>query len=141
MGRSGIRIVSPSSRPRLSFRALGVNSEILIDDEPLARVREHVLENLERQCPLSDAASIAGLERTYFSSYFHSKVGIPYKRWINAVRVSRSLRLLTETELRVDEVAERIGFNDVRTFQRNFNRLTGMTPSGFRSTFCDAARE
>lgn len=44
----------------------------------LTRVREYVLRHLHGTVTLADAARVACLEKTYFSSYFRKKVGISF---------------------------------------------------------------
>lgn len=101
-------------------------------NEILRSVRSHVEENLDRPVPLGEAADVAGFERTYFSHYFHKKTGVTYVRWLNALRISRSVRLLRNPEKSVAEVAAEVGYKDLRTYERNFKRFLDMTPSAFR---------
>lgn len=114
---------------------LGVDPELIDGSRCLARLRRHVEDNIHRRVALSEAAQIAGFERTYFSQYFHERVGVTYSRWINAMRVSRAIELLVHTHLTCSEICAAIGYRDVRTFQRNFKRLTSHTPSSFRHRY------
>ncbi len=102
-------------------------------DTSLRLVREHIERNFTRRISLSEAADVAGFERTYFSAYFHKKVGITYTRWLNALRVSRSLDLLRSTIMPISNIARQVGYRDLRTYERNFKRLVGLTPSEFRA--------
>ncbi|HVS65163.1 MAG TPA: AraC family transcriptional regulator [Thermoanaerobaculia bacterium] len=113
---------------------LGVDPALLQRSRSLRRLWRHVEGNIHRRVPLAEAAQIAGFERTYFSQYFHSRVGVTYSRWINAMRVSRAIDLLIHTHLTCAETCAAVGYRDVRTFQRNFKRLTGSTPTDFRES-------
>jgi transcriptional regulator GlxA family with amidase domain len=114
---------------------LGIDPELIGQSRSLLRLRRHLEGNIHRRVPLSEAARIAGFERTYFSQYFHSRVGVTYSRWVNAMRVSRAIELLVHTDLSCAEVCAAVGYRDVRTFQRNFKRLTRHTPTDFRERF------
>ena len=116
---------------------LGVDPDLLQSSRSLSRLWRHVEGNIHRRVPLAEAAQIAGFERTYFSQYFHSRVGVTYSRWINAMRVSRAIDLLIYTHLTCAEICAAVGYRDVRTFQRNFKRLTGSTPTDFRQSFSE----
>jgi transcriptional regulator GlxA family with amidase domain len=120
---------------RLSFTALGVDARAFWNDTGLKRVQEHLRQHLDRPLPLARAAEIAGFEYTYFSEYFHRRVGITFVRWVNALRVSRALELLIDTELPISEIAARSGYRDARTLQRNFKQLTGQQPKSLRRAF------
>jgi AraC-like DNA-binding protein len=126
---------------RLSFTALGVDNHAFWGDSSLRRVQEHLRAHLDEPFPLARAAEIAGLEYTYFSEFFHRRVGITFVRWVNALRVSRALELLIDTDLPITEIALRTGYRDVRTLQRNFKQLTGQQPKTLRRTFRTSIRQ
>ena len=116
----------------LRFPSIERSSPALDANEILRSVRDHVADNFDRKVPLGEAAEVAGLERTYFSHYFHKKTGVTYVRWINALRISKSARLLRDPTKSVSEVATEVGYQDLRTYERNFKRFLDMTPSAFR---------
>lgn len=126
---------------RLSFTALGVDAHAFWGDQGLRRVQEHLRQHLDQPFPLGRAAEIAGLEYTYFSEYFHRRVGITFVRWVNALRVSRALELLIDTDLPITEIAMRTGYRDVRTLQRNFKQLTGQQPKVLRRAYRTTAAQ
>jgi transcriptional regulator GlxA family with amidase domain len=126
---------------RLSFTVLGVDNHAFWGDPGLRRVQEHLRQHIDQPFPLGRAAEIAGLEYTYFSEFFHRRVGITFVRWVNALRVSRALELLIDTELPIAEIALRTGYRDVRTMQRNFKQLTGQQPNALRRTFRASIRQ
>ena len=108
-------------------------SRAIEEDEALLRVREHLEANLDRRVLLSEAAEVAGFERTYFSAYFRDKVGITFVRWMNAVRITKAIEILrSEPRITISKVAARVGYTDIRTFERNFVKLTGENPSRWR---------
>jgi AraC-like DNA-binding protein len=131
----GEALVLDGRGARLSFSALGVDAHAFWNEPGLKRVQEYLRQHLELPFPLARAAELAGLEYTYFSEFFHRRVGITFVRWVNALRVSRALELLIDTDLPISEIAARIGYRDERTLQRNFKQLTGHQPKALRRTF------
>jgi AraC-like DNA-binding protein len=99
---------------------------------PLQRVREYVEKNLSEPISLRAAASAAGLEEKYFSAFFHRKTGVCFRDWLAARRVDRAIEILTQHDDTITNVAESVGFQDLRTFERSFKRLTGLTPREFK---------
>lgn len=120
------------SARQTAFSLLG-GSETVFDSSPrLRRVRRYVKENLSGRIRLEDAAGAAGLERRYFSTFFHRETGIKFREWLAILRVARSIELLRRRDLSLEQVRSACGFGDRRTFQRTFKRWVGMTPSSFR---------
>jgi AraC-like DNA-binding protein len=99
---------------------------------PLQRVREYVEKNLSEPISLREAASAAGLEEKYFSAFFHRKTGVCFRYWLAGRRVDRAIEILTQHDDTITNVAESAGFQDLRTFERSFKRLTGLTPREFK---------
>jgi AraC-like DNA-binding protein len=99
---------------------------------PLQRVREYVERNLTEPISLRAAASAAGLEEKYFSAFFHRKTGVCFRDWLAGCRVDRAIEILTQHDDTITSVAASVGFQDLRTFERSFKRLTGLTPREFK---------
>ena len=109
--------------------------ETPFDSSPrLTRVRRYVKDHISERIRLSDAAGAAGLERRYFSTYFHRRTGIKFREWLAILRVARAIELIRDRDLSLEQVRRACGFGDRRTFQRTFKRWVGITPSSFRKT-------
>ena len=113
-----------------------INEEAFRYYAPLQKVRLYILENFTREVTLKDVAQIAGIERKYFSSFFHKKVGVGFKFWLMYVRICEAERLIKAENHSITQLAYKIGFADLRTFERAFKRLTGFTPRAFKKR-CD----
>ncbi|MEZ5812441.1 MAG: AraC family transcriptional regulator [Rhizobiaceae bacterium] len=98
----------------------------------LAKVRAYVEANFNEPLSLEDAAEIAGLEAKYFSAYFHRKTGVCFHRWLSNYRVDQAVKRMRARDCTITEVAFETGFRDLRTFQRAFKNLNGMTPAKYR---------
>ena len=98
----------------------------------LGRVDSYLRSHISEPLGLSQAAEIAGLESTYFSAYFHRKTGVRFHQWTGYVRVEQAKDLLRARAGSMRQICFTVGFKDMRTFQRNFRRFAGMSPSEFR---------
>lgn len=98
----------------------------------LKRVLDYVEAHLTEPITLEDAAAVAAMEKTYFSSYFHQKVGVTFSVWLQYGRIKRALELLRARNRSVTEIAFAVGFNELSTFQKAFKRWTNLTPSDFK---------
>jgi AraC-like DNA-binding protein len=60
------------------------------------------------------------------------KTGTSYQELLDEARVLRARQLLTDTELAVEEVALKVGFQSRQSFIRWFKSETGSTPGDYR---------
>ena len=98
----------------------------------LSRVRQYVQDHIGERITLRDAAGIACLEPKYFSSFFRSKAKITFSEWLRLVRVMRSAELFRFRDISVSQAAREVGFRSLRTFERAFRRVIGMSPVQFK---------
>lgn len=94
----------------------------------LKKVKRYIDDNRDIQMSLSAAAKIAGMERTYFSKFFHEKVSMGFKCWLNLDRVQRAITLMMTGDHSLTAVAESTGFGSLSAFERQVKRFTGLTP-------------
>lgn len=100
---------------------------------PLRRVKQYVRDNSAENISLEQVAQIAGMERKYFSTYFHKKVGICFRYWLMGVRIGNAISLMEHENHSITQIAFDTGFMDLRTFERAFKRCTGLTPREFKN--------
>lgn len=70
----------------------------------------------------------------YLSQLFHKQIGISYIKYVTKLRMEKASRLLSENaEIKVYEVAEQVGFDNVKHFMYVFKKYYGKTPGEYRS--------
>ena len=99
----------------------------------LRNIKRFIEEHYTEDIPLKKAARVAGLEKKYFSTFFHRKVGVGFKHWLTQVRVARAIDLIRAEDYSISEVAYAAGFKDMRTFERAFKKCTSRTPRDFKN--------
>lgn len=82
--------------------------------------------------PLKDAAAIANYSMYHFTRFFKEATGMTFARYLNQVRLRRAIQLLASTGDPVTEVAFRVGFNSIKTFNRLFKEQMGCAPTAYR---------
>ena len=97
----------------------------------LNRILSHWLGN-HTAISVTEAASIAAMQPAYFSRFFHRKVGVTFKYWIDFMRVHYAASLLHSANRTVVELVDECGFRDPTTFTRTFRRILGLTPLEFK---------
>ena len=73
------------------------------------------------------------VSKWYFSKIFRKVKGEKFSDYLSRLKIEEAQRIIREQpELKNYEVADRIGFHDVRYFSQLFKKITGKTPSEFR---------
>ncbi len=129
---NGNGLESPSLFCGWNFELKRVNEAAFGYYQRLARVHAYVTENYWQDLPLESVAEVAAMEKTYFSTFFHEKVGVPFSSWLQYLRISKALGLMGSGDYSVTEVATRVGFDNLTTFRRTFKKWTNLTPAAFR---------
>ena len=98
----------------------------------LQRFKQHVEAHLSDHISLETAATIAHMEKKYFSVFFHRKVGVTYTHWLTSVRIEKAESLIKTIDSSLTRIGGTVGFRDFRTFERAFKKYTGLTPMKFK---------
>ena len=102
------------------------------EDQPLTNLLFFADENHKNKCLLRDAAAAIGYDYAYVSKLFKRKVGISFRQYVNNLRIVESKPLLTAGDKSIEEIAELCGFSSLRTFDREFLKQVGTTPSEYQ---------
>lgn len=74
-----------------------------------------------------------GLNYNYLSTLFSSLEGITIEKYIIHLKVEKVKELIVYGELTISEIAFRLGYSSVQHLSNQFKRITGLTPSYFKS--------
>ena len=117
--------------------------EAPIPKAPEAPTLEPVLEwlmgHLDRTITVEELAARAGMAPRTFARRFRAETGTTPHDWLTNQRVLLARRLLEETPLSVEAVADQAGFGDAAALRHHFSRRVGATPHSYRTTFRDRA--
>ena len=94
----------------------------------IAYVEQHIAGDLR----VDELARVVGMSAFHFAHAFRQATGIPPHRYVIDKRIARAKQLLVDTELTLDEVAQRIGYSSQSHFSVAFRKIAGITPSAFR---------
>lgn len=98
---------------------------------------EHVREYLERNCcrrvSLNDAARLVSLCPKYLSRAFKETVGVGFNAYRLAIQVRKAKELLKGGRHGVRQIADTLGYQNPESFIRQFKKMTGCTPTEYRS--------
>jgi ribose 5-phosphate isomerase B len=106
----------------------------------LARVVEHIRNNLDTPLAVGALSRIAEMSQSHFSKLFKLSTGLAPHQFVLQERINRSKELLREDNARIVDIALEVGFESQAHFTTVFGNFVGMTPRQFqRSTWYEAA--
>lgn len=97
----------------------------------VAYMEEHFREPLT----LKQIAEESHVHPNYFSWLFLNETGIHFIDLLTQLRLKEAQRLLCETDKKIYEIAEEIGYHKPRYFSELFKKHTGYTPYEYREKY------
>jgi two-component system response regulator YesN len=103
------------------------------DQDPVSRfVMEYLDNHLHEDVNLDFIADKLNITSGYLSTYFKEKTGMNFSDYLNNLRIQRAKELLPNLELKIQDVAALVGYQNVNSFIRMFKRYSGVTPGEYR---------
>ena len=84
---------------------------------------------------LETIAPLFGYNSAYLGKILRKKSGMSFNEYIDSVRIKKSKELLADKQLRVYEVANRLGYKNVDYFHKKFKKYVGTSPAEYRKQF------
>jgi len=138
------RIISSDSLPELRNNAMAIFDQIYFytqtehKDPTAARIDQVVVylkkSYADSNLSLTSVANEFGVNPSYLSRCFKQKVGVGLYSYLQRIRVDAAKELMSDSDLTVKEIAERVGFNNVLTLNRTFKSLEGTTVGRLRNS-------
>lgn len=96
----------------------------------LAYMEEHYKEKLQ----LNDVAEQVFVSPWHLSKLINSVQNENFSEVLNRIRIRHAKELMKDPSLRIGDIADEVGFQDLAHFSRVFKKQTGKTPNEFRKT-------
>lgn len=86
-------------------------------------------EYCQKDVPSSIVIDSFGINQSFFRQYMKDHYRMDFRPWRKELRLREAARLFTEhPEYSIDKICEMVGYNDSGNFNRDFKKMTGMTP-------------
>ena len=93
-------------------------------------VQEHFAQS---DISLDSVAEYFGLSSYYVSRFFGQYTGVPFREYITRMRMEYAQKLLSQGDMPVRDIVQKIGYSDTSTFNKRFKKYVGVTPGSFRT--------
>ena len=93
---------------------------------------DYIQEHLSEKMSLSEIADYVELSEIHTSRLFKKEMDMRLTEYINTRRIEKAKELLAATDVKIKEVAEKVGIADQLYFTKVFKKETGLSPREFR---------
>jgi len=117
-----------------------VHHETLSDEEQheyphriyLQQALDYMNTHLHENIKISTLASHIGIDRSYLSNIFKSTLEISPQEYLLTLRMDRAADLLRNSNVKINVIANEVGYSDPLTFTKMFKKVKGVSPSEWR---------
>lgn len=109
------------------YRDREENSEDL-----LRKIFHFVDEHYSGDCSLAALAEYTAYHSVYLSRCFKEATGLSFTSHVNRYRVNEAAYRLRNSGEKILDIAYECGFESLRSFNRNFKTIMGVTPNEYR---------
>lgn len=98
--------------------------------------QRYVNDHFESRITLEEIAAKNFISRHTLSLAFKDIVGISFRDYLVLFRLTEAKKLLITTDLSVDEISEKTGYQNVNNFIQTFKSREKLTPLQYRKQYC-----
>lgn len=96
------------------------------------KIKNYIDNNYHLDFSLDNLADYLGLSFKYTSILFKKVMGDNFKNYINMYRIEKAKEILKEKkDIKIKDLAEKLGYNSSNTFIRIFKKYEGISPTQF----------
>jgi two-component system response regulator YesN len=93
---------------------------------------KYISDNYQKNINVRDVAESLSMSESHISRLFKSEVGHTFVDYLTYYRIKKAIGYLKDPDVKIYEIAEKIGYRDQRYFSVIFKKLVGVTPTEFR---------
>lgn len=102
------------------------------EDSSIRKVMHYIQDHYAEDLTLTDIAEKVYLNPVYISRLIKEQTGKNYTDLVMELRVAHAVQLLENTDLYVYEIAEQVGYHNLKYFYKVFRKIKGCSPSDYR---------
>lgn len=93
---------------------------------------DYIHHNFRSNIKINDLASYIGIDRSYLTNIFKSSTKLSPQEYLVRYRMEQAENMLKNTDMKIGDIAESIGYHDQLTFSKMFKKFAGVSPSSYR---------
>lgn len=93
----------------------------------------YIYNHIEERLTLKDISNKLYVSKSNLSTQFHLLLGMGFKKYIDTLKISKSIEMLLTTTKTISQISETLGFSNVSTYSRQFKNYLSVTPNAYRA--------
>lgn len=111
------------------------NQKKVAEKKPVRVAKQYIYDNYNKNLTLESVSDHIGFNPTYFSAFFKKETGKNFSEYLTELRMKNAKLFLISTDMEIADVAEEVGYNDMKYFSKLFKKATGISPSDYRKLY------
>lgn len=95
---------------------------------------DYIEKNYHKEISLKFLSEYLNLSKHYVCYLFKKETGDNISLYVNKLRIEKAKQLVLESDCKIKEIYDRVGFSDLQYFCKTFKRITGMTVIQYRDS-------
>ena len=96
------------------------------------QVEKYIRAHYNEELTLNTLADLVYLNPNYLSGIFAQTTGCTLNRYIKQIRMEKAQELLLNTNMKVSDISQAVGYPNTSYFCKSFQKMFGATPERFR---------
>jgi len=101
----------------------------------IATIHEYLMNNYTDEINLDKISNLVNMAKGSVCRFFKENVGLTIFECLNKIKVEFACKLLMNQDLGMLDVCMDSGFNNLSHFNKQFRKITGLTPTDYRKLF------
>lgn len=111
-----------------------------VQAEQIRQLVQYIHEHYDQDISLQHCADRINMNTFQVSRLFKKHTGQNFVDYVIQYRIEQAQHMLTNTDMRIQDIAHKLRYNSVQNFIRTFKKTTGVTPGQYRKQ-CNKAEE
>lgn len=98
-----------------------------------SEVIDMIHKRFDTDLTLETCATVMNYHPSYISRIFSAETGVTFSDYLSKYRLETAKKWLLHSELKIQDISEKLRYNNPQNFIRHFRKNEGMTPGQYRS--------
>lgn len=116
----------------LTMRKIVDENKIIKKNSPTKYIIDEISKRFNEDITLSKICEPLNYSLPYISTKFKKDTGYSFTEYLQKYRIENSLRLLSNTDDKIIDIASAVGYDDVDFFGKIFKKYVNMSPAKYR---------
>ncbi len=125
---------APASNTELEEQLIPLKKKEEVENRYVQTAITYIEEHFsDFDCSIGGLAQSMGVSEGHISRLFKAETDLSINNYLTKYRIKRAMDYLKDVQVKVYEVAERVGYQDIAYFSNTFKKLVGRTPSDYQT--------